>query len=136
MILDFTNTLREKCPYSEFLCSLFSRIRIEYREIHRIFPYSVRMRQNTDQKNTEYGHFSRSDRNNATLKVFVIYVIFLVQLLIFFFFSHSFWCSSSRSWKIITWKWHCTYSRYVFFIWLMKYLKFLLLLGQTVCLFV
>ena len=70
MILDFTNTLREKCPYSEFLCSLFSRIRIEYGEIHRIFPYSVRMRQNTDQKNTEYGHFSRSDRNNATLKVF------------------------------------------------------------------
>ena len=25
-------------------------------------PYSVRMRENTDQKNSEYGHFSRSDK--------------------------------------------------------------------------
>ena len=24
------------------------------------FPYSVRMRENSDQKNSEYGHFSRS----------------------------------------------------------------------------
>ena len=24
-------------------------------------PYSVQMRQNTDQKNSEYGHFSRSE---------------------------------------------------------------------------
>ena len=29
-------------------------------EIWRIFPYSVQMRENTDQKNYEYGHFSRS----------------------------------------------------------------------------
>ena len=29
-------------------------------EIWRIFPYSVQMRENTDQKNCEYGHFSRS----------------------------------------------------------------------------
>ena len=28
----------------------------------RISPYSVQMRENTDQKNSEYGHFSRSDR--------------------------------------------------------------------------
>ena len=27
----------------------------------RISPYSFRMRENTDQKNSEYGHFSRSD---------------------------------------------------------------------------
>ena len=26
----------------------------------RIFSYSVRMRENTDQNNSEYGHFSRS----------------------------------------------------------------------------
>ena len=38
----------------------FSRIRTEYREIQSIFPYSVRMRENTDQKISEYGHFSRS----------------------------------------------------------------------------
>ena len=31
------------------------------REILRISPYSVRMRENVDQDNSEYGHFSRSD---------------------------------------------------------------------------
>ena len=29
---------------------------------HSIFLYSVRMRENTDQNNPEYGHFSRSLR--------------------------------------------------------------------------
>ena len=46
-------TLCEKCPYSEFFWSVFSRIRT-------ISPYSVRMWENTDQKNSEYEHFSRS----------------------------------------------------------------------------
>ena len=49
--------MREKCPYLELFWSLFSRIRIEYGEILRISPYSVQMRENTDQKNSEYGHF-------------------------------------------------------------------------------
>ena len=48
-------SLREKCPYSAF-----SRIRTEYREILRISPYSVRMRENKEQNNSEYGHFLRS----------------------------------------------------------------------------
>ena len=39
----------------------FPRIRIERREILRISPYSVRMREDTDQKDSEYGHFLRSD---------------------------------------------------------------------------
>ena len=39
-----TLALREKCPYSEFF-------------VVRIFPYFVRMRENTDQENSEYGHF-------------------------------------------------------------------------------
>ena len=53
--------LREKCrPYSEFLWSVFSRIRTEYGETRSISPYSVRMRENTDQKNSEYEHFLRS----------------------------------------------------------------------------
>ena len=47
-------------PYSEFFWSVFSRIRTEYGEIRSKSPYSVRMRENTDQKNPEYGHFSRS----------------------------------------------------------------------------
>ena len=55
-----TVTLREKCPYSEFFWSLFSRIRTEYGDIWSISPYSIRMRENTDQRNSEYKHFSRS----------------------------------------------------------------------------
>ena len=53
-------SLRKKCPYSEFFWSAFSRIWTEYGEILRISPYSVRMRENTDQNNSEYGQFSRS----------------------------------------------------------------------------
>ena len=52
--------IRDKYQYSEFFWSLFFRIRTEYGEIQSISPYSVRMRANTDQKNSEYGHFSRS----------------------------------------------------------------------------
>ena len=33
-----------------FFCSVFSRIRTEYGETHRIPLYSVQMRENTDQK--------------------------------------------------------------------------------------
>ena len=39
-------TLHEKCPYSELLWSVFSRIQTEY-------GYSVRMLKNTDQSNVE-----------------------------------------------------------------------------------
>ena len=55
-----TLTLRKKCPYSKLLWSAFSRIRNEYGEILRIPPYSVQMPKNTDQNNSEYGHFSHS----------------------------------------------------------------------------
>ena len=47
-------TLLEKCLYSEIFWSIFSRIQTKYS------PYSVRMKENKDQKNSEYGHFSRS----------------------------------------------------------------------------
>ena len=53
-------TLREKCLYSEFFWSVFSRIWTECAEILRISPYSVQMHENTDQKNSEYGQFSRN----------------------------------------------------------------------------
>ena len=52
--------LRKKCPYSELFWSAFSRIRTEYGEILRFFPYSVRMRENADHNNSEYGRFSCS----------------------------------------------------------------------------
>ena len=55
------NVMREKGPYSELFWFAFSRIRTEYGEIRSISPYSVRMRENADQNNSEYGQFLRSD---------------------------------------------------------------------------
>ena len=52
--------LRKKCPYSELFWSVISRIRTEYKEILRISPCSVRIRENTDQINPEYGHILHS----------------------------------------------------------------------------
>ena len=51
-------SLREKCPYLELFWSRFSRIWTEHGEILRIALYSVRMRENGDQKNSEYRHFT------------------------------------------------------------------------------
>ena len=59
LLNNYQHSLREKCPYSKFFWSVFSRIQTEYGE--RICPYSVRMRENTDRKNSECGHFSLSD---------------------------------------------------------------------------
>ena len=58
-------TLREKSQFSELFWSAFSRIWTEYGEIRSIFPYSVRMRENANQNNSEFGHFSRSVRDNV-----------------------------------------------------------------------
>ena len=55
------DSLRKKCPYSEFFCSVFSHVRTEYGEVLRLSPYSVRMRENKDKKNSEYGHLSHSE---------------------------------------------------------------------------
>ena len=43
-----------------YCVSAFSRIWTEYRKIQTISPYSVLMRENADQNNSEYGHISRS----------------------------------------------------------------------------
>ena len=60
-VLTFTYIiLREMCPYSELFWSVFPRIPTEYGEILLISPYSMRMRRNTDQNNSEHGHFLRS----------------------------------------------------------------------------
>ena len=45
----------------KMFCSVFSHIRAEYGEIQGISPYSLRMRENTDKKNSKYGHFSSSE---------------------------------------------------------------------------
>ena len=43
------------------LTRAFMKINIRRLEIRSISQYSVRMRENTDQNNSEYGHFLRSD---------------------------------------------------------------------------
>ena len=53
-------TLRKKGPYLELFWSAFSRMRTEYGEILSISSYSVLMRENADQNNSEYGEFSCS----------------------------------------------------------------------------
>ena len=54
-------SLRKKCPNTEFFWSMFSRTWTEYGDIRSKFPYSVQIRKNTDQKNSVFGHISRSD---------------------------------------------------------------------------
>ena len=51
-----TLSLREKCPYFGFFWSVFSGIQTSYSDIS---PCSVQMRENTDQTNSEYGHFTQ-----------------------------------------------------------------------------
>ena len=53
--------MRENCPYLELFWSAFSHIWTEYGEILRISRYSVRMRENVDQSNSEYERSLRSD---------------------------------------------------------------------------
>ena len=47
-----------KCPYSGLSAPYFPVFGLK-----SISPYSVRMRENADQNNFEYGHFSRSGVN-------------------------------------------------------------------------
>ena len=48
------------CPYLEFFCTVFSSIWTEYEDLLRKSLYSVQRRVNTEQKNSEYRHFSRN----------------------------------------------------------------------------
>ena len=62
MIICSFFSLSEKCPFSEFFWSVFCCIRfgLNTERWRSISLYSVRMRENADQKNVEYGHFSHS----------------------------------------------------------------------------
>ena len=53
------HTLGKNCPYSELFWFVFSLIWIEYVEILLNCPYSVRMRGDTNQNNSEHGLFLR-----------------------------------------------------------------------------
>ena len=48
-------TLRKMRPFFEFFWFAFSRIRTEHRDLQSPSTYLVRMRENTDQNNSEYG---------------------------------------------------------------------------------
>ena len=54
--------------------SVSSRIQTEYGEIQSIPPNSVQMRENIDQNNFEYGHFSRSVFWHCSLNMEEIYL--------------------------------------------------------------
>ena len=64
-------TLREMCPYSELFWFVFSRIRTQSGKIRSISPYSVQMRENTDQNYSEYGHFLRSGNGFKNIKQYL-----------------------------------------------------------------
>ena len=65
-------TLGEKC--FRVFRSVLSRIWTEYGEILRISPYLVRMRENTVQKNSEYGRLLRSVKDSIfTVKLTVVF---------------------------------------------------------------
>ena len=59
--------LREKCWYSEFFFSVFSRIQTVYGSA-RLRENATRMRENRGQKHSKYGHFIRSVRLQAFIK--------------------------------------------------------------------
>ena len=65
----YLRSLRKKCPYSEFFWTVFYRIHIEYGKIPSISPNSVRLRENADQKNSEYGHLLRSGYHSKKVKM-------------------------------------------------------------------
>ena len=54
---DQKRALRKKCPFLELFWSVFSRILAEYGEALCLSPYSVQMRENTDQKNSDTDTF-------------------------------------------------------------------------------
>ena len=67
--------MREKRPNLEFSGPYFPAFgRNTERYLSRISPYSVRMRENTDQKISECGLFSRSERD-APMSDFNIQIV-------------------------------------------------------------
>ena len=65
--INANNALRKKCLYLMLFWSILSLIWTKCGKILRISPYSVRMRENTDQNYSKYGHFLRSDVNKSRL---------------------------------------------------------------------
>ena len=68
-----------------FFWSVFSRIRTEYGDILCISPYSVRVRENTDQKKLHIWTLFTQCRTDMNVKVLVlfIYVEAIMHLLLY-----------------------------------------------------
>ena len=56
-----------KVPYLEIFCSVLPRIQTQH--VRSVFLYTVRMWKNMIQKNSEYGHLSRSDTLQKSSKL-------------------------------------------------------------------
>ena len=66
-----TKTMNEKYPNTEFfLLRIFPHS--DWIRRDTIYSYSVRIRENTDQKNSVFGHFSRSANHNDSYWIIVI----------------------------------------------------------------
>ena len=68
-------TLREKCSYSLSFSGLYFSAFGLNTEMLCISPYSVRMRENNDQKNSEYGHFPRSVIKGVFKTLSIMYTV-------------------------------------------------------------
>ena len=89
------SSLGEKCPYSEFFWSVFSRIRTGHGEIRSISPYSVRIRETMDQKNSKYGHFTEwRSEFEIQQKLMVVYRLAKIYI--------NFWDKIVMSWEFLT----------------------------------
>ena len=65
MVVKIRKKYTAYCPYSELFWSTFSRIRTKYGDIS-ISPYSVWMREDAHQNNSEYGHFLLSGNKKSS----------------------------------------------------------------------
>ena len=61
--------LLENCQNTEFFSSIFSRICTEYGHLLRKSSYLVQMREITDQKNSVFVQFLRSENNNSNCNI-------------------------------------------------------------------
>ena len=64
------NTLRENCPIRSFSAPYFPALGLNtdsFYAVTSISWYSVRIRENTDQENSEYIHFLRSNTQRKSL---------------------------------------------------------------------
>ena len=96
------SALPKKCQYSELFSPAFSRSRIEYGEIRSISPYSVRMWENADQNNSEYGHFSRSAGLKANISTSEIAEIVSMKWVKIAFLGLNPFIWHTISWKYIS----------------------------------